>query len=166
MPSLKLRIGRVAQSASLSPDAIRHYERIGLLTVAERTAGGYRMYTPDDVRRVRVIQAALAAGFTLDELAAIFAERRAGRSPCRRVRALAGEKLQHVEAELEKLRRLRRALARTLVDWDERLGVTPPGRPAGLLEALADSMSAGPRSDWPARPFLRPMPTRRRKGAK
>src|SRR5262249_34915889 len=155
MTSTKLRIGIVARAAGLSPDAIRHYERKGLLSVAERTEGGYRVYRDEDLRRVRVIQAALAAGFTIDELARIFAERRAGRAPCRRVRSLAEEKLARVDAQLAELRGLRKALARTLGDWDRRLGATPAGRPAGLLEALADSMSE---AAWPSRPLLRPMP--------
>src|SRR5215468_5369129 len=163
MPSARLRIGTVARAASLSPDAIRHYERKGLLDVAERTGGGYRVYRAQDLRRVRVIRAALAAGFTIGELAQIFAERRAGRAPCRQVRRLAEEKLARVDAQLAELRRLRRALARTLTDWDRRLGATPAGRPAGLLEALADSMSDAP---WPSRPLLRPMPERRREGVK
>jgi hypothetical protein len=41
---------------------------------------------------VKLIQAALQAGFTLAEITGIFAERRAGRAPCRRVRALAADK--------------------------------------------------------------------------
>src|SRR5215470_6944869 len=107
MTSPKLRIGSVARAAGLSPDAIRHYERKGLLFAAERTDGGYRVYRAEDVRRVRVIQAALAAGFTIDELARIFAERRAGRAPCRQVRSLAEEKLARVDAQLAELGRLR-----------------------------------------------------------
>ena len=156
-----LRIGNVARAAGLSPDAIRHYERRGLLGVAQRSDGGYRLYRDEDLRRVRVIQAALAAGFTLEELARIFAERRAGRAPCRHVRRLAEEKLRRIDEQLGQLRRLRRALGRTLADWDRRLDMTAPGQPAGLLEALAESMSAGA---WPPRPLLRPMPDRRREG--
>jgi DNA-binding transcriptional MerR regulator len=162
MSPTHLRIGTVAGAAGLSPDAIRHYERKGLLGVPARTEGGYRVYRPEDLRRVRVIQAALAAGFTLEELAGIFAERREGRAPCRRVRQLAEEKLRGVDAQLRQLRRLRRALGRALTDWDRRLAATPAGRPAGLLEALAESMSA---EAWPGRPVvLRPMPSRRRGG--
>ena len=32
-----------------SPDAVRHWERDGLLRVAGRTPGGWRLYRPTDV---------------------------------------------------------------------------------------------------------------------
>src|SRR5205814_6034790 len=92
-----VRIGTVARSAGLSPDSIRHYERLGLIDAVGRSDGGYRLYPEAALRRVQVVQAALRAGFGLKELAAIFAERRAGRAPCRRVRALAADKLAAIE---------------------------------------------------------------------
>lgn len=84
-----------------------------------------------------VVQAALALGFTLKELASAMAERRGGRPPCREVRALAGSKLQELERRIEELRQLRTALAATLRDWDGRLERSRSGA-AGLLDALAD----------------------------
>ena len=154
----QLRIGAVARSAGLTPDSVRHYERLGLLAPASRTEGGFRLYPEAALRRMQVIQAALRSGFTLKELAGIFAERRAGRAPCRRARELAAQKLQAVEAELARLAALRRALVETLADWDARLAGAPPDRPVGLLEALADSM-AGVR----ARSNIRTRPPRRRR---
>jgi DNA-binding transcriptional MerR regulator len=138
-----VRIGTVARSAGLSPDSIRHYERLGLIDSVARSSGGYRLYPEAALRRVQVVQAALRAGFGLKELVAIFAERRAGRAPCRRVRALAAEKLAAVEAELRRLLRLRRALRHTLAEWDRRLVGASPGRMVGLLESLAAAMSGG-----------------------
>lgn len=143
-----IRIGTVAQSAGLSPDTVRHYERLGLLQSVSRTDGGFRLYEGAALRRVKVIQAALRAGFSLRELSEIFAERRAGRAPCRRVRAMAAEKLAAVEAELRRLQRLRRALRQTLVEWDRRLTRAPSGQMVGLLEALATAMAEG--KGWPA----------------
>src|ERR1051325_10149499 len=79
-----LRIGELARLNSLSPDTLRHYERLGLLSAA-RTPGRFREYGRDAVHRIRVIQAALAIGFTLAELSGIRAERAAGRAPGQRV---------------------------------------------------------------------------------
>jgi len=136
-----LRIGTLAHAVGLSTDSIRHYERLGLLSPHGRTDGGFRLYAPEAVRRVRVIQAALLAGLSLDELAQVFAEKRAGRAPCRRVRELAARRLDEVEAEIVRLHALRDALRATLSDWDGRLLGAPKGQPAGLLEALADALS-------------------------
>jgi DNA-binding transcriptional MerR regulator len=155
MPLRKLRIGVVARSANLSPDTIRHYERLGLLGVAERSDGGYRLYDAVDLRRVHVIQTALRVGFTLDELAAAFVERRAGHAPCVRVRRLAAEKLVRIDEQIAQLHEIRRALQRALTDWDRRLAATPRGQAAGLLEALGDALPPAP-----SRAHLRPMPRR------
>jgi MerR family transcriptional regulator, copper efflux regulator len=157
-----VRIGSVARSAGLSTDAVRHYERLGLLQSASRTEGGFRLYETASLRRVQVIQAALRAGFSLKELSEIFAERRAGRAPCRRVRAMAAEKLATVEKELRRLGQLRRALRQTLIDWDERLTRAPSGQMVGLLEALATAMAVG--KGWPGgrQPEKRPLRGRSR----
>jgi DNA-binding transcriptional MerR regulator len=140
-----LRIGELARATALSPDSLRHYERLGLLT-ATRTPGRFREYRGDAIHRVRVIQAALAIGFTLTELAEIFAERRAGRPPCRRVRALAGGKLVALTAEIRDLSRLRRRLVRTLAGWDRRLAGGDDRAPAGLLDALATASAPARRA--------------------
>lgn len=136
--STPLRIGALAQQCGLSRDSLRHYERLGLLPTPARTAGGFREYPEAAPRRVRVIQRALAIGFTLAELSTLFRERDAGRAPCRRVRALVGEKLIQLERTIAELQRLRRVLGRTLAAWDARLAQTGSGQPARLLEGLAD----------------------------
>jgi DNA-binding transcriptional MerR regulator len=133
-----LRIGALARACALSPDSLRHYERLGLLPTLPRTRGGFRQYPAVALRRIRVIQAALAIGFTLDELRQIFRERAAGRAPCARVLDLAEHKLAELEAELLRLAQLRDALRGVIRDWRTRKQSAPPGQPAGLLDALAD----------------------------
>src|SRR6185436_7476808 len=122
------------------PDTLRHYERLGLLSAA-RTPGRFREYARDAVHRVRVIQAALAIGFTLSELSGILAERAAGRAPCQRVRKLAAAKLDALTNRIAELSRLRRQLKRTLAVWDTQLAGTAAGVPARLLDSLASHES-------------------------
>jgi MerR family copper efflux transcriptional regulator len=138
-PRRSLRIGQLARACALSPDTLRHYERLGLLPHPPRTSGGFREYPEETPRRIRVIQRSLTIGFTLAELAAIFHDRSTGRAPCRRVRALAAAKLEALEAKLAELGRLRTALRRTLVAWDHRLASTAGGHAAGLLDSLAEA---------------------------
>jgi DNA-binding transcriptional MerR regulator len=129
-----MRIGDLARRTDLSVDSIRHYGRLGLVA-STRGANQYREFAPDAVQRVRVIQGALALGFSLDELAEIFAMRRKGQAPCRHVRALAGTKLAALSTRIEELQRLRRRLVRTLAAWDATLATS--NEPARLLEGLA-----------------------------
>lgn len=133
-----VRIGELAARSGLSPDTLRHYERLGLLRCAERTTGGFRLYTSDALRRVRTIQGALAIGFTLRELATLLRARASGRPPCQAARRIAGERLEEIECELTRLSQLRDALRAAVDRWDERLARMPDGEPALLLDSLAD----------------------------
>lgn len=63
-----LTIGKLAVAGNISPDALRYYEREGLIAPAAKSEGGYRLYGEDAVRRVRFIQHAQACGFTLAEI--------------------------------------------------------------------------------------------------
>jgi DNA-binding transcriptional MerR regulator len=99
-----LRSGALAEVTGVSPDTIRHYEKIGALTAATRTASGYRVYPESAVERVLVIRRALRIGFTLAELAEVLKARAAGGVPCRRVYRLAEEKLRGVTADIEALK--------------------------------------------------------------
>ena len=65
-----MKIGELAAATGLAPSAIRFYEQSGLLPAAERSANGYRSYSPAAVERLRYIQLAQALGFTLDALRA------------------------------------------------------------------------------------------------
>jgi DNA-binding transcriptional MerR regulator len=139
-----LRSSEVADLAGVSTDTLRHYERKGLIPRPRRSPNGYREYPPATVDRIRLIQRALAVGFTLAELAKILKQRDKGTPPCREVRALAEIKLASVEQQLQELTALRDEFRDMLCDWDARLEQTSAGERAGLLEALvhADDKAA------------------------
>jgi DNA-binding transcriptional MerR regulator len=134
-----LHSSELAQLAGVSTDTLRHYEYKGLFPSPPRSANGYRQYPPETLTRVRLVQRALAMGFTLDELSLILAERDKGKAPCQHVRALAESKLIDLKRRLAELEALRSELESILQDWDTRLAETGPGKQAKLLEALADS---------------------------
>ncbi len=131
-----MRIGQLARLCGVSPDTLRHYERLKLLCAAGRTPSGYRSYTLEAAARVRTVQAALSLGFTLAELSRLLGMRDAGQPPCHAVRALAAEKLIEIEQRLKDILRLRAGLRVVLKSWDIRLQSTPAGARAGLLDAL------------------------------
>ena len=131
-----LSSGALAKRTGVSTDTLRHYERKGVLSRARRLPNGYRSYDPEAVERVQIVRAALALGFTLDELAQIFAVRRAGGAPCKKVRALAAAKLVQAETRLRELTALVESLRAQMAAWDDRLAETPHDTPARLLESL------------------------------
>jgi MerR family Zn(II)-responsive transcriptional regulator of zntA len=138
-----LTSGELAREAGISSDTLRHYERVGVLSPPERTANGYRTYSPGAVQRVRVTRNALAVGFTLEELAGIFRQRDAGSPPCQRVHALAMDKLADIERRIEELTATRDEIRLVLEEWASDLARTPAGEPARLLERLGARVSRG-----------------------
>jgi DNA-binding transcriptional MerR regulator len=64
----RLKIGELARQTGLSIKTIRYYERRGLLEQPSRTEGGYRLYGPEEVARLRFVQRAKLLGLTLEEI--------------------------------------------------------------------------------------------------
>jgi MerR family transcriptional regulator, Zn(II)-responsive regulator of zntA len=127
----------LADASGVSTDTLRHYERLGLLPGAARTAAGYRRFPPGSVERVLLIQRALTVGFSLRELGGVLQRRERGEPPCRGVRTLVGERLAALETRLTELTTLRDEMRRLVRDWDARLARTPHGQRARLLDVLA-----------------------------
>ena len=147
-----LSSGSLAKAAGVSPDTIRHYEKIGVLPKALRTEAGYRVYPERAVERVLVVRRALRIGFTLAELAEVLKARDAGGAPCRRVYAIAQEKLKGIRADILALQRTERYLKQVLSDWEERMRQTEPGQRSHLLHSLTRAITRS--SDVTSR-FLR-----------
>jgi DNA-binding transcriptional MerR regulator len=129
-----IKIGEVARRCAVSPDTIRHYEKRGLIPPPSRTPSGYRQYSEDDVIRVQQIRRALALGFSLRELASIFAIRRAGGTPCRKTLGILEDRLAETERRLLDLAALYERMQTTAAEWRSRIEAAGPDRPARLLE--------------------------------
>jgi DNA-binding transcriptional MerR regulator len=64
----RLKIGELANQTGLSIKTIRYYESRGLLEQPPRSEGGYRLYGPEEVARLRFVQRAKLLGLTLEEI--------------------------------------------------------------------------------------------------
>lgn len=62
------RIGELSAKVGLTERTIRYYEELGLLESVKRLDGGVRVYTDDDVRRLRYIGKLKMLGLTLQEM--------------------------------------------------------------------------------------------------
>jgi len=63
------QIGSVAEETGLSLRTIRYYEEVGLVVPAQRSAGGFRMYSGDDVRRLKLIMLMKPLDISLAQMA-------------------------------------------------------------------------------------------------
>lgn len=62
------QIGEAAEAVGLSLRTIRHYEEVGLVLPSGRSAGGFRLYTDDDIERLRLVKHMKPLDFTLEEM--------------------------------------------------------------------------------------------------
>lgn len=131
-----MRIGELAQSAGVTVDTLRYYERIGLLPKIRRTANGYREYAPDVANRIRVIRNAVELGFPLNEVARVLRIRDAGGAPCRQVRDYAATLVTGIEGRIAELKAERKAMLAMIDRWDSKLAKAGAGSRAHLLDAL------------------------------
>ena len=98
-------IGAFARAGEVGVETIRYYERRKLLIQPPRRQGSIRRYGNADLDRLRFIKRAQAAGFSLDEVAALLRFQRS--QSCSDTRALASAKLAEVETRLAALTALR-----------------------------------------------------------
>jgi MerR family transcriptional regulator, copper efflux regulator len=115
----RLRIGEVAALSGVGVEALRFYERAGLIDRPRRTEGGYRLYEADVLERLAFVKRAQVLGFSLDEIAHLIAERRAGRIPCAEVRSFVRDRLGELDRQMAEMRRYRRELAELLQAWEQ-----------------------------------------------
>lgn len=107
-----LQIGEVAKRAGVSIDTLRYYEKIKLLPKPTRSSGGFRVFAPEHIERVRFIKQAQELGFSLDEIKGVLAT--GGAEECLRVRDLLKRKLSDLDERLKAMRNFRRVLTRHL----------------------------------------------------
>ena len=109
-----LTVSGLAARVGVSPDAVRYYERLGLLPPPARSAAGYRRYNQRAVARLRFVKGAQRVGLRLREIAELLQVVDRGQCPCGHTEALLRERLAEVDTELARLGALREELARLL----------------------------------------------------
>lgn len=105
-----MQIGIVAKRIGLSVDAIRFYERNGLLPRASRTKGGYRRYGENDVERLAFVRRVQGLGFRLSEIRGLLQLRGSRTQPCAPVQRRLQEKLSDVQRKVKELHKLEHEL--------------------------------------------------------
>lgn len=107
-------IGQLARAAGILPSTVRYYERVGLLSPEDRSAGNYRLYGEESLRRLKFIRAAQAIGFRLDDVKELLATPDTSAASCRQVQSLIEQRLAEVAQRLKELRHVQQVLKATL----------------------------------------------------
>lgn len=85
---MALRVSQVAEQAGVSPDAVRFYEKEGLLPEPPRSPAGYREYEDTIPQRIRFIKGAQEMGLRLAEIGELLEIQDRGACPCGHTKTL------------------------------------------------------------------------------
>lgn len=109
-----LQIGTVAKATGLTVDAIRFYEKSGLLQRPLRSAGGFRLFRQQDLEDLRFVRKAQELGFSLDEVRELLFLQSERAGACEQVQEMLTGKLDRIREKLAELRKLEADLSAAL----------------------------------------------------
>jgi len=104
------RIGELAARLGMTERTIRYYEEVGLLDSVKRLEGGTRVYTDEDVRRLKFIRKLKVLGLSLQEMAeleGIYGRQRSNKTVLPRLIEVLDAHLATVDGRISELHQLR-----------------------------------------------------------
>lgn len=105
-----MKIGELALAAQTQVETVRHYEREGLLPLAPRSEGNYRIYGPEHVERLAFVRHCRSLDMTLNEIRVLLRFKDDPQATCGEVNSLLDEHIGHVVTRIRDLRQLERQL--------------------------------------------------------
>ena len=112
-----IRIGTAAQRAGMSVKTIRFYSDEGLIPIAGRTQGGYRLYHQHVVDELHLIQNLRGLGLPLVTIGSYLAAKREGACHCEQLKQSMREQQQAIDQKIAALQKLQQELSETTESW-------------------------------------------------
>ncbi len=126
-PLKRYRIGEIGKILDLSTRTIRYYEEIGLLNTVKRIEGGRRIYTEDDLRRLRFIKKLKLLGLSLGEMAELenhYNRHRTNKKVLPKVAELLRRHSAEIESRLSELGTLKQEINNYLSHIENKIDAT------------------------------------------
>lgn len=123
-----VKIGELAKRSGVSVDAIRYYERRGVLPRAERTDSRYRVFSEESVARLTLVRQLQDLGFTLDEVTDALQAHDSGNATCETERWRLEQVSERIDQKIRDLQGTRQSIQATLADCERgacRLLISP-----------------------------------------
>jgi MerR family mercuric resistance operon transcriptional regulator len=92
-------------------ETIRYYEKISLLSLPPRSAGGHRLYSEEHLGQLIFLRRSRDLGFSIEEIRVFLGLLDKGDYTCRDIKALTVQHLHEIRQKIRDLRKLERALA-------------------------------------------------------
>ena len=141
-----LTIGQLANRVGLRTSALRYYEEQGLLTPADRTAAGYRLYDPQAEGTLRFIQRAQRLGFALADIRILLQGLQADSLSDEAIVAVAESRFLTLERQLTDLLVLRHEMESFLLELQEHTAHAPNASPELFFDRLVNRVCSTPPS--------------------
>jgi DNA-binding transcriptional MerR regulator len=100
-----MKIAEVSERCGISPDTLRYYERIRLISPVNRNDSGIRDYGDLDLKRVEFIKCMRSAGLTIEVLIEYFGLVQQGDSTVDARKQILKEQRKHLAAKMEELQK-------------------------------------------------------------
>lgn len=137
------RIGEIAKLAEVTPDTIRYYEKQKMMDHGLRTEGGFRLYTEDDLQRLKFIRHARQLDFSLESIRELLSIRiDPQHHTCQESKSIVQARLNEVEARIQELQTMRLSLQRLN---DACFGTSHSSVYCSILETLEQGSSGDPK---------------------
>jgi len=133
-----IAIGKLAEMAATKVQTIRYYEEIGLILPFKRTEGSHRLYSSEDVSRLKFIRHARELGFGIVEIRDLLKLSDNPNTSCAAADTIAKSHLEQIEIRLTKLKALQKEMKRMV-------GECSHGRVSHcrVIEVLSDHRHCG-----------------------
>jgi len=113
----QLKIGEFAKLTGVTVKTVLHYHKIGLMAEAKRSSGGYRLYGPGELNRMRSIKRLKYLGLSLEQIKEILGEPNDRNSFRTVLLAMQTELLTQIKAMTERVEKIQK-----LLDEEHKLG--------------------------------------------
>ena len=103
-------IGKASEQSGVNIETIRYYEREGVVPKPGRSAGGRRLYSSDEIAKLRFVRRCRDLGFPISIIQTFLSLTEQSDRSCGEVKAMAENHLGEITAKIENLVRLQDAL--------------------------------------------------------
>jgi MerR family transcriptional regulator, copper efflux regulator len=111
------QIGTIAKESGVPIKTIRYYEELGLLKVAGRSEGGFRLFESDVLSRLNFIKRAQSLGLSLLEIKDFLGIYDRGELPCDRIEEKLQDKVAAIDKQIQELKIFKQELQVLLAKW-------------------------------------------------
>ncbi len=152
-----MRIGELARACTVNPRTIRYYEAFGLLPKAPRAPSGHRIYSEQDLHRLRFIRRAKQIGLPLASIRQIttYADTGSCQHLRPRLKEMIAAQLAEIEGRIKDLQAVRQELKRHYASLCQPQTQSPGGADCSCLGGASENTVILPGGALVRRPLRR-----------